>query len=135
MSAGAQPTNPPRFVLSTTVIDDTAVGLAVTGELDPTNAGQFEAVLRGVLARPDLTRLVLDFAALRFLDARSVAAIQAAHRTALRRGITLTVTNCGGPARQALETIDLYRHLADDDAPGAAGSTAADQPEPPPARK
>ncbi|NJC69147.1 STAS domain-containing protein [Planosporangium thailandense] len=119
MSAGRQPTNPPRFVLRTSVIDDTTVAVAVAGEVNATTAGQFGAVLRGVLGKPGLTRIVLDFAALRFLDAHSVTVLQAAHRTAGRRGIVLAVTNCRGPVRRALETVDLYRHLAPgDDAMG-----------------
>ncbi|GAA1825798.1 STAS domain-containing protein [Planosporangium flavigriseum] len=117
MDTGHDTLKPPRFALSTTiigdtaVIDDVAVGLTVRGELDIATVGQFEAVLQGVLGKPGLSRLVLDFAPLTFLDASSITALHFAHHTAQQRGITLTATNCRAIVRRALEITGLYGHL------------------------
>jgi anti-anti-sigma factor len=110
MTAGHPPVNPP-FALTTAVIGDSTVGLTVGGELGPATVGRFEAVLCGVLAKPGLTRLVLDFAPLISLDASGVRTLQVARQIARRRGITLTAVKCGDTARRAFENTDLYRSL------------------------
>jgi anti-anti-sigma factor len=111
MNARHDTLKPPRFALTTAVIGDVAVGLTVRGELDIATVGHFEAVLRGVLAKPGLTRLVLDFAPLTSLDARSITALHLAHNTATRRGIKITATNCRAIVRRALEITGMYGHL------------------------
>jgi anti-anti-sigma factor len=111
MDAGHDMTTGPGFALSTAVIGDMAVGLTVGGELDIATVDTFEAVLHGVLAKPGLARLVLDFEPLTFLDARSITALDTARRTAQRRGIAFTATNCRQIVRRTLEITGLYPHL------------------------
>ncbi|MCW2638280.1 MAG: Anti-sigma factor antagonist [Dactylosporangium sp.] len=116
MGTESQTLNPPRFVLTTAVIGDTAVRLTVGGELDIATVSKFETVLHGILTTLGLTRLVLDFAQLTFLDARSITALHIARHTAQRHGIALTVTNCRDIVRRTLEITDLYGHLTQNDA-------------------
>jgi anti-anti-sigma factor len=123
MSAANRPVSPP-FALSTAVIGDSTVGLTVGGELGPATVGRFEAVLCGVLAKPGLTRLVLDLAPLTSLDASGVRTLQIAGHIAQRRGITLTAVKCGDLVRRALENTELYRSLfGNGESTGAASAT------------
>jgi anti-anti-sigma factor len=102
---------PPQIELTPTTIDDTAVGLAVDGELDMATVGQFDRTVQAILAQSGLTRLVLDFALLEFISSGGVYALVAAHQTARRRNVTLTIVNCPDPLRQVLQTTGLLDDL------------------------
>ncbi|NJC74302.1 STAS domain-containing protein [Planosporangium thailandense] len=119
MATASHPTDPPQFAVTATAIADTAVRLAVRGEVDIATAGPFGAALHDLLSRPDLTHVELDFAPLAFFDSRGIAALLTACRAARRRGIALTVTNCQGIVRRALDITGLSPQLAYDgtDAP------------------
>jgi alkylation response protein AidB-like acyl-CoA dehydrogenase len=65
------------------------------------------------LTKPALTPLVIDFAALRLIDASAIAALQAADQTARQRGITVRVVNSYELVQQAHEIAGLHHLLID----------------------
>jgi anti-anti-sigma factor len=111
MGARNDTANPPRFVLTTAVVGDTAVSLTVAGEIDIATVGQFETALHDLLTGGGLTRLVLDFSALTFFDSSGVSALHTARHAAQRRGISLTAINCSDMVQRTLEITGLYREL------------------------
>ncbi len=105
---------PPRLVLTRSVSAGRGiVVLTVAGELDLATKDQLAAEVAGVLAQPDLARLLLDFGPLAFIDSSGIAALVAARRTALTRGVRLTVTNCGDFAQRVLTITGLYQELTE----------------------
>src|SRR5215218_1050718 len=105
---------PPRLVLTRSVSAGRGiVVLTVAGELDLGTTDQLASELTEVLARPDLERLLLDFGPLGFIDSTGIAALVAARRTALTRGVRLTVTNCGDFTQRVLTITGLYHELTE----------------------
>jgi anti-sigma B factor antagonist len=102
---------PPHVVLTRSTIDDTTTTLTVDGELDMATVGQFERAVHTILAEPGLTRLVLDFSSLAFISSGGIYALVAAHQTAQRRNIALTVVNCQETVRQVLHATGLFDDL------------------------
>jgi anti-anti-sigma factor len=102
---------PPQVALTPTTIDDTAVSLAVDGELDMAAVGQFDRTVQAILGQPGLTRLVLDVGSLEFISSGGIYALVAAHQAAQRLNIALAVVNCPGPVRQVLQSSGLLDDL------------------------
>jgi anti-anti-sigma factor len=91
--------------------------LAVTGEIDMGVAGEFRdalaaALALGVLAVREVDHVVVDFSALRFMDACCVGVLIAARREADRRGVAMVVVGAGGMPRRVLEILGVYERLS-----------------------
>jgi anti-anti-sigma factor len=116
MSAGRHRL-PARLQLTAT-IDGTTTNLKVDGELDSDTVDHFERTLDLVLARSDLTRLVLDFGPLMYLGSDGIYALMAVHQRA-PQSVTLTVANCPEHAQQILRVSGLFDALVppDEDTP------------------
>jgi anti-anti-sigma factor len=108
---------PARLELTAT-IGGTTTSLKVDGELDDGTAGHFERTLDLVLARSDLTCLVLDFGPLTYLGSDGVYALVAVHQR-VRHSVTLTIVNCPEHAQQILRVSGLFDALVqpDEDTP------------------
>jgi anti-sigma B factor antagonist len=102
---------PPQLVVTPTTIDDTTVSICVDGELDTGTVGQLDQALHAVLTKAALTRVVLDFDSLEFISTGGIYALVAAHQTAQRRHIALSVVNCSVPVRKLLQTTGLLDDL------------------------
>jgi anti-anti-sigma factor len=102
---------PSRLEL-TTAIDGATTILKVDGGLDSDTMEHFERTLELILTRPDLTRLVLDFDPLTYLDSEGIYALMAAHQ-GMPRTATLTVVNCHEHARQILQVSGLFEALVE----------------------
>jgi anti-sigma B factor antagonist len=84
--------------------------LAVSGEIDIATVPRFTSALSAAISElPQF--LVIDFAALRFLDSSAVKALVDAHRAAAAQGVLLTVVNCPPLARRILEIVGVYKML------------------------
>jgi anti-anti-sigma factor len=116
MSAGHHRV-PARLEL-TAALDGTTTNLKVDGELDSDTVDHFQRTLDLILARPDLTRLVLDFGPLTYLGSDGIYALMAAHQR-MPQSVTLTVVNCPEHAQQILHVSGLSDTLVqpDEDTP------------------
>jgi anti-anti-sigma factor len=81
---------------------DGIIILHVSGELDLVSAEEFDEALRAVTGN-----VVVDLAAVRFIDARGVDVVAAAHERAAHQGARLSVINAGPMARRVLEICGL----------------------------
>jgi len=108
MSAGRHRV-PARLEL-TAALDGTTTNLKVDGELDSDTVDHFQRTLDLVLARPELTRLVLDFGPLTYLGSDGIYALMAVHQQ-VPKSVTLTVVNCPEHARQILQVGGLFDTL------------------------
>jgi anti-anti-sigma factor len=112
MSAGRHRV-PARLEL-TAAIDGTTINLKVDGELDSDTVDHFQRTLDLSLARPGLTRLVLDFGPLTYLGSDGISALMAIQQQ-LPQSVTLTVVNCPEHARQILHVSGLFDALVEPD--------------------
>lgn len=89
---------------------DSAV-LAVAGEVDMATADTLLEAVSWILATGRLQRLVLDLGEVRFLDARGVTALMAAHRYGASRGVAIVVINCQRMPMRVLEITGVDKIL------------------------
>jgi anti-anti-sigma factor len=101
-----------RLVLTRSVASDGGINLAVGGEIDIGTVDQLRAAVTDILGERGVTRLVLDFGPLRFIDSSGIAALIGGYRTADERGIGFGITNCTGTVRHVLEVTGVYDALA-----------------------
>jgi anti-sigma B factor antagonist len=111
--------------------DDTVLTLTAHGLIDAETVDELDEALQVILAQPGLTQLLLDFGPLTSIDSAGIAALVTAHQSAQRRGIALTVVNCGAVVRRALEVTGLYGHLIQGRIDGQRGQATAAPPQPP----
>ncbi|MEV4709270.1 STAS domain-containing protein [Actinoplanes sp. NPDC049316] len=96
--------------------DGGVVTLAVAGDIDMMTGDRFVRALTEALDEPGVTRLLVDLAALRFIDSNGVTALLRAHRAARRREATFGVFNVSEPVRSILTMLGVHDLLtaADD---------------------
>jgi anti-anti-sigma factor len=87
------------------------VRLAVTGEVDLGTADPLREAMTRLMGDGQVTRLVVDFADVSFLDAAGIAALLAGYRYAEGRGITFTVVNCRPKPLRVFEILALDKLL------------------------
>jgi anti-anti-sigma factor len=102
---------PSRLELTTSV-DGATTNLKVDGDLENETIGHFERTVDLIVTRRDLTRLVLDFGPLRYLDSDGVYALMAVHQQA-PQNVILTVVNCPPHAREILKVSGLFGVLVE----------------------
>ena len=95
----------------TTRHDGARTFVVVDGEVDMASAPQLE---RALLAIAD-GDVVVDLAAVAFLDSSGIATLVRAHRTVAGRGDQLTTTGEQALVRHALEVTGLFEVLHPDD--------------------
>jgi anti-sigma B factor antagonist len=93
------------------------VELAVDGEVDVATAGPLRDALTAVLNESGITRLVVDFTKVDFLDSTGISALVAAHRLAQANRTQFLVINCQPQALRVLEITGVDRLLTDDTGP------------------
>jgi anti-sigma B factor antagonist len=103
----AAPLSVPR-----TVTEQGMTCLTPAGELDMSNLDEFRDTLLGTLAEPDLTGVVVDLAALEFLDSMGVQVLLQAKRRATGRQIPFSVINARGRVLRVLTIIGVHDLLA-----------------------
>jgi anti-anti-sigma factor len=111
MSIGRHRMPSPPLDLTLSVMGDAVARLTMDGQLNAETVDELDQALHTILTEPGLTQLVLDFGPLTSIDSAGIATLVTAHQNTRRRGITLTVVNCGVAVRQALEVTGLYGHL------------------------
>ncbi|MEH0974013.1 STAS domain-containing protein [Micromonospora sp. CPCC 205546] len=91
--------------------------LRPAGEIDMASAGEFEATLTEALRRPGVREVVVDLAAVRFLDSSGVRVLVHGAAVGRERDVTLRVTGPqSGVARVLRITgVDALLGLADAD--------------------
>ena len=111
------PTEPrvPRLALEQTSDGGPNVRLAVVGEIDRATVEHFRDGVMAVLDRPSVTGVLLDLAALRFMDTSGVGVLMAAERQARERGVELRVVNAHGSALMVMEFFGVDKALSGTD--------------------
>lgn len=114
MVAADYGTESSRLGLSRSTTDHGAVRLIVSGEIDIGTVDQLRAAIDEVLGEAGVSRLVLDFELLGFLDSSGIAALIGGYNTAQERGIGFGIVNCHGTVRNVLEVTGVHDVLAAD---------------------
>ena len=109
MSVDGTETAPLR--LSASPLRRGTVRLAVAGEVDLGTGDALREVMTRLMGDGRLTRLVVDFADVSFLDAAGMAALLAGYRYAEGRSIAFAVVNCRPKALRLLEIVALDKLL------------------------
>jgi anti-anti-sigma factor len=91
--------------------DNRVATLAAHGDLDLASVGEFENRL-DELTSPDATRVVVDLAAVTFLDSAGINALLKGRRLAESRGQSFAVTGATGLVRQVLDITGVWNHLS-----------------------
>ncbi|NJC69244.1 STAS domain-containing protein [Planosporangium thailandense] len=105
---------PRRLGLTRSTIPGEGICLSVSGEVDIGTVGQLRDAISEVLDEKGISRLLLDFGLLEFLDSSGIAALVAGFNTAQERGIGFGVRNCHGTVRNVLQVTGVYGVLAAD---------------------
>jgi anti-sigma B factor antagonist len=116
---------PTPLHLTATWPDPTTAILAVAGEVDLATADQLQQGLNSILADGHARTLVVDLDGVRFLDARGLAVLLAAHRRGAHDGVTVVVTHCRPLPMRVLEVTGLDKILID---PNIAGRCPSPRP-------
>ena len=114
------------FPLIRHIRQDGVVTLAVTGEVDLRTAGPLRAAIQEALRTPQPVDVVVDLAAVTFLDCAGMGALVAGRNTAIRQRRRYTVTNPRGHVHRVLEITGLLPALTH-------GRNPAQRPPAPPA--
>jgi anti-sigma B factor antagonist len=110
------PDTPVPFAVSTWLVAPSCVLLACSGELDTTTA----PALVAALATREEPRVIVDLAAIDFMDSTGLSILLNARRRYLRAGRRLVVLCPDGPARRVLRLACLEETLSVTDSLGAA---------------
>lgn len=97
--------------LTASPVTQGTVRLAVAGDVDLATADALHAAMTDLLSDGRVTRLVVDFADVPFLDAAGVGALLAGYRYAEARGLACTVVNCPRTPLRVLEIVGLDKLL------------------------
>ena len=90
----------------------TQVEIAWAGDVDLANITPIRNELDAVLARPDVEQVVIDLAAVGFVDSLGLGMLVYAVNTAQTRGIALSVRHVPGRTRQLIAVAGLTEVLA-----------------------
>jgi anti-sigma B factor antagonist len=101
-----------RLGLTRSTTDRGMTCLSVSGEVDIGTVDQLREAINEILGEQGVSRLLLDFQALRFLDSSGIAALIGGYHAAQERGIGFGVSNCHGTVRTVLEVTGVYEVLA-----------------------
>lgn len=88
---------------------DAEIVLTLSGELDPHSSGDLEAALAGLTDLPE--RVVLDLAALDFIDSAGLRVVLAANQSLQERGSHLVLRSPSETAHRILEITALLETL------------------------
>jgi len=97
--------------LSTSLVTDDHVRLAVGGEIDLANVGPLRESMTGLLQDPQLRGLTVDLAEVSFLGSTGIGVLVAAHRLAVARRVEFLVTNCQPQVLRVLEITGVDKVL------------------------
>jgi anti-anti-sigma factor len=117
----ADPPDPVALRLTASPVADGTVRLALAGEIDLATAEVLRGAMTTLLGDHGVTRLVVDFAEVEFLDAAGITALLAAYRYAGARGIAFTVVNCPRTPLRVLEIVALDKLLTAAEPPSYPG--------------
>jgi anti-sigma B factor antagonist len=93
------------------------VELAVDGEVDIATVGPLRDALAALLNDDRVTRLVVDFGEVDFLDSTGISALVAAYRQAQENQTQFVLVNCQPQALRVLEITGVDRLLTDEAGP------------------
>ncbi|NJC73919.1 STAS domain-containing protein [Planosporangium thailandense] len=93
---------------------DGTVRLAVSGELDIYTAPRLREPIEDILADPDTTRLMVDFAHLDYIDCTGISVLISGRRLAQRLGARFGVVNLRGQVLRVFNVLSLEHVLAPD---------------------
>ena len=88
---------------------DSALTIALSGEIDHHGAREMMTQLDGAIAERTPTRLVLDLSGVTFMDSSGIAVLLRALRQMQHTGGSLRVTNIPAQARRVLDAAGVGR--------------------------
>ncbi len=91
---------------------DGTTTLALSGELDMTNAATLEELVGSVVEQQPVSVLVFDLAALRFVDSTGLRVLITARTLMAERGGRIEVCGPQPNVRRLFEVVGLVEHLA-----------------------
>jgi anti-anti-sigma factor len=86
--------------------DDTVVLNVSIAEIDQATAAQFEAEITGAIT-PRPAHLVIDMAAVTFLDSSGIRVLVHVHQAMTDVGATMSLRNVTGIVRRVIEAVGL----------------------------
>lgn len=89
---------------------DGLLRLTVTGPVDLTGSGTLGSALAEAIDEGP-RRVVVDLAAVGFLDSSGINALVGAYRTGRARGVAVGVVNAEGVVRRTMEVVGVYQVL------------------------
>ena len=103
---------PARFELHRSTGGVRTVRLSISGEIDISNSEELLTTLTAVLDEPRVTCVILDLAALTFIDSTGAGVLITGQRTAEERGVRFGVVNPRGFVRRVLQVLGVDERLA-----------------------
>jgi anti-anti-sigma factor len=88
------------------------VTLSLSGELDPSTAPTLDDAVGAALASEGVDQVLLDLAAVSFIDSSGLSALLTAHTSGEATGITVAVTNPSAHCQRLLTLSNLTHLLA-----------------------
>jgi anti-anti-sigma factor len=88
------------------------VCLVATGEVDISNLDRLRDAVTAILAEPHVIGLMLDFAALDFIDSSGVEVLMTAKHLADHRGVDFSLINAHGKVQRVLAILGVDKVLA-----------------------
>ncbi|MGK5680129.1 STAS domain-containing protein [Actinoplanes sp. URMC 104] len=99
------------FTVEVTRQGDATLGVAVRGEVDMATASQLQATVTGAIDRQAPKHVVIDVAAMPFLDAAGITALVAIRRYAVARHADVRMENVQPLVKNVLHIVDLANVL------------------------
>lgn len=83
--------------------------ITLSGRFDLKTFRQFRQSYEPVLDDAQVSRIVLDFAAVEYMDSSALGMLQLLRENALQRNKTVVIANCHGTVRDVLVTVNFHR--------------------------
>jgi anti-anti-sigma factor len=106
-----EPISMPELGIVTRSEGDAAIRLMISGEIDGDTAAQLVAATEETLACHRASQVIIDLAAVTFLDSAGLRTLLTAQRVASEHGTALRIDNAGGAVLRVLEVTGLLAIL------------------------
>lgn len=122
---------------SPSIDGDGVLTLAVAGDLDLNSRDSLRELVTTAIRTEDASRIVVDLAAVTFLDSSAIGVLIGGWRLATETGKGFGLIRARGVVRQVLEVTAVWGHLGIEDgstagAEGSAGGPDSARPDPSP---
>jgi anti-sigma B factor antagonist len=109
---------------------DGVLTLAVAGDLDLNSRDSLRELVTTAIRTEDASRIVVDLAAVTFLDSSAIGVLIGGWRLATEAGKGFGLIRPRGVVRQVLEVTAVWGHLGIEEGPAAGSDSARPDPGP-----